>query len=67
MGDNSGRNVATNRPRNIVAKFLQSKDRWLVMRARSNLKGTGYFVNKQFPIAGRRKQLLPKMRQAIRD
>ena len=69
MGDYSGRNVATNKPRNIVAKFLQFKDRELVRRARSNLKGTGYFVNEQFPkeIADRRKQLLPKMRQAIRD
>lgn len=66
MGGNLG---ATNRPRSIVAKFLQFKDREVVRRARSNLKGTGYFVNEQFPkeIADRRKQLLPKMRQAIRE
>ena len=69
MGDNSSRFGATNRPRNIVAKFLQFKDRETVRRARTNLKGTNCFINEQFPkdIADRRKQLYPKMRQAIRD
>ncbi|MEW8547194.1 MAG: hypothetical protein AB2693_27090 [Candidatus Thiodiazotropha sp.] len=69
MGDNSARAGASNKPRNIVAKFLQFKDREIVRRARSNLKGTGFFINEQFPkeIADRRKLLLPKMRQAIRD
>ena len=57
------------RPRSIVAKFLRFKDREVVRQARPKLKGTGYFVNEQFPkeIADRRKELLPKMRQAIRD
>ena len=66
MGDNSGRG---GKPRSIVAKFLQFKDRETVRRARSHLKGTGFFVNEQFPkeIADRRRKLLPKMRQAIRD
>ena len=69
MGDNSNRFGATNRPRNIVAKFLQFNDRETVRRARTNLKGTNCFINEQFPkdIADRRKQLYPKMRQAIRD
>lgn len=69
MGDYSVRAGASNKPRNIVAKFLQFKDREIVRRARTNLKGTGFFINEQFPkeIADRRRQLLPKMRQAIRD
>lgn len=52
-----------------MAKFLQFKDREIVRRARTNLKDTGFFINEQFPkeIADRRRQLLPKMRQAIRD
>ena len=68
MGDNSSFGRA-GRPRSIVAKFLRFKDREVVRQARSKLKGTGYFVNEQFPkeIADRRKELLPKMRQAIRD
>ena len=49
LGDNSGKNIATNKPRNIFVKFLQFKDRELVRRERSNLKGTRYFVNEQFP------------------
>ena len=69
MGDYSARTGASNKPRNIVAKFLQFKDREIVRRARTNLKGTGFFINEQFPkeIADRGRQLLPKMRQAIRD
>ena len=68
MGDNSSFGRA-GRPRSIVAKFLRFKDREVVRQARSKLKGTGYFVNEEFPkeIADRRKDLLPKMRQAIRD
>ena len=68
MGDNSNFGRA-GRPRRIVAKFLHFKDREVVRQARSKLKGTVYFVNEQFPkeIADRRKELLPKMRQAIRD
>ena len=69
MGDNSGRFDGASKPRNIVAKFLRFKDREVVRQARSNLKGTGHFVYEQFPkeIGDRRKELLPKMRQAIRD
>ena len=60
---------ARSRPRNIVAKFLYYKDRETVRRARMNLKGTGYYVNEQFPkeIADRRKELLPKFHQAKRE
>ena len=69
IGNDSARPGATPRPRSIVAKFLQFQDRELVRRARSHLKGTSYYVNEQFPkeIADRRRQLLPKMRQAIRE
>ena len=64
MGDNSSFGRAGS-----VAKFLRFKDREVVRQARSKLKGTGYFVNEQFPkeIADRRKELLPKMLQAKRD
>ena len=69
MGSNSSGTYATARPRNVVAKFLHFKDRETVRRARMNLKGTGYFVNEQFPkeISDRRRELLPKMHQAKRD
>ena len=69
IGNDSARPGATPRPRSIVAKFLQFQDRELVRRARSHLKGTSYYVNEQIPkeIADRRRQLLPKMRQAIRE
>ena len=60
---------ARSRPRNIVAKFLHYKDRETVRRARMNLKGTGYYVNEQFPkeISDRRRELLPKLHQAKRE
>ena len=69
MGSNSSGTYATARPRNVVAKFLHFKDRETVRRAHMNLKGTGYFVNEQFPkeISDRRRELLPKMHQAKRD
>ena len=60
---------ARSRPRNVVAKFLHYKDRETVRRARMNLKGTGYYVNEQFPkeISDRRRELLPKLHQAKRE
>ena len=69
IGSSSSGAGATGRPRSIVAKFLQFKDRETVRRARVNLKGTGYFVSEQFPkeISDRRKELVPKLHQAKRD
>jgi hypothetical protein len=57
------------RPKNIVAKFTLYKDREIVRRAKSKLKGTEHYVYGQFPkeIADKRKSLIPKLRQAIRE
>ena len=69
MGSNSSGTHAMARLRNVVAKFLHFKDRETVRRAPMNLKGTGYFVNEQFPkeMSDRRREPLPKMLQAKRD
>ena len=61
--------VLTGRVSQEISLQIFFKDREVVRQARSNLKGTGHFVYEQFPkeIGDRRKELLPKMRQAIRD
>lgn len=54
---------------NIVATFTIFKDRELVRRARTVLKGSRFYINEQFPkdIADRRKALQPKLRRALKD
>ncbi|KAL4232204.1 hypothetical protein ACF0H5_009779 [Mactra antiquata] len=52
------------RPRNIVAKFSLFKERELVRKSGSSLKGTNYYLNKQF---AKRKELLPKKKEARRN
>lgn len=64
------RNTAAHgKPRHIVAKFSSFKDRELVRRAKGKLKGTQFFIFEQFPkeVADRRRSLMPKLKQAIRD
>lgn len=58
-----------NSPRDIVAKFTLFKERELVRKSRTNLKGTVHYINEQFPreIAERRKRLGHKLREAISE
>lgn len=67
--DTVTRQGSRDRPRNIVAKFSSFKDREMIRRAKGKLKGTNYFIYEQFPknIADRRKSLIPKLKQALRD
>ena len=59
----------TTKPRAIVVKFLNYKDRERVMKSRRNLKGSRIFIREGFSdrIAERRKQLIPEMKEARRD
>lgn len=58
--------AARNRPRSIVVKFLNSKDKAAVMQRAKNLKGTQIFINDDYTDAVRlkRKELLPKLKEA---
>jgi hypothetical protein len=55
--------------RTIVAKFTLYKEKEFVRKQWKTLNGTPYFVNEQFPkdIVDKRKQLVPKMKEARRD
>ncbi|XP_046562682.1 uncharacterized protein LOC124271574 [Haliotis rubra] len=58
------------RPRPIVAKFTEFKDREIIRQsAYKHLKGTSCYINEQFPkeIEDRRKQLYPVRREAARS
>ena len=68
-GSTSGAGSTTLRPRNIVAKFSLYKDKEMVRRAKSKLRGTDHYIFEQFPkeIADKRRSLVPKMRKAIGD
>ncbi|XP_045182697.2 uncharacterized protein LOC123541337 [Mercenaria mercenaria] len=67
-GDMSASNPGRRTPkyRNIIVKFTFFKDREIVRRASSSLKGTGIFINEQFPkeVAERRRALMPLLRNA---
>jgi hypothetical protein len=54
--------------RNIVAKFTLFKERELVRRQSSALKGTGHYVYEQFPreVNEIRRQLVPRMKEEIK-
>ena len=65
-----GENRSVESPaRHIVAKFSYFKDREIVRRAKPVLKGSDHYIFEQFPkeIADRRRSLVPKMKQAIRE
>jgi len=55
--------------RSIVAKFTLYKEKEFVRKQWKTLNGTPYFVNEQFPkdIVDKRRQLVPKMKEARRD
>ena len=61
-GSTSGAGSATLRPRNIVAKFSLYKDKEMVRRAKSKLRGTDHYIFEQFPkeIADKRRPLSPR-------
>lgn len=54
---------SSEKPRAIVAKFLDYKDREMVFKAKRNLKGTNVFVREDYSerVAEKRKNLIPKM------
>lgn len=54
------------KPRPIVVRFLRLKDKLAVLDKAKNLKGTGIFINEDFPetIRQRRRELLPAMKAA---
>ena len=64
MGSYPGLNAA--KPRGIVAKFTFYRDRETVRRSSSALKGTGFYINEQFPkdVADKRRALQSQMRSA---
>ncbi|XP_052259763.1 uncharacterized protein LOC127864106 [Dreissena polymorpha] len=53
-------------PRRIVAKFTLFKERELVRHQGSELKGTPFYVNEQFPkeVSDKRRKLVPRMKEA---
>lgn len=55
-----------NRPRSIVVKFMNFKDKAAVMQRAKNLKGTKIFINDDYTDAVRlkRKELMPKLKEA---
>ena len=58
--------AARNRPRSIVVKFMNFKDKAAVMQRAKNLKGTKMFINDDYTDAVRlkRKELMPKLKEA---
>ncbi|XP_052786304.1 uncharacterized protein LOC128221743 [Mya arenaria] len=54
------------RPRNIVCKFTEFKDRETARKQGRQLKGTTFFISEQFPaeIMEARRRLLPKLNAA---
>ncbi|XP_052233247.1 uncharacterized protein LOC127846112 [Dreissena polymorpha] len=52
------------KPRSIVATVTLFKERELVRRQESALKGTPFYVNEQFPmeVADKRRMLVPRMK-----
>ncbi|KAK7882754.1 hypothetical protein WMY93_028928 [Mugilogobius chulae] len=54
------------RPRPVVVRFLRLKDKMAVLDRAKRLKGTGIFINEDFPetVRQKRKELLPAMKAA---
>ena len=57
------------KPRPIVAKFLNFKDRDMVIKERRKLKGTKHVIREDFSdrVLEKRKSLLPKMNEARKE
>lgn len=58
--------MSSEKPRPIVVRFLRLKDKLAVLDKAENLKGSGIFINEDFPEAvwQKRKELLPAMKAA---
>ena len=56
------------KPRKIVARFLNYKDREAVFKAKKKLHGTNMFVNEDYSnrVIKRRTELMPKLKEARR-
>ena len=65
----SGNENGARQARKIVCKFTLFKERELVRKAKKNLYGTSYYIHEQFPqeIIAKRKKLVPKMKDAIKN
>lgn len=62
----TGKSTSSERPRPIVVRFLRMKDKLAVLNKSKNLKGSGIYINEDFPeaIRQKRKELLPAMKAA---
>lgn len=62
----AGKPMLLKKPRPVVVRFLRMKDKLLVLDKAKNLKGSGIFINKDFPeaVQQKRKELLPAMKAA---
>ena len=63
-----GRPRSDSKPRKIVARFLNYKDREAVFKAKKKLHGTNVFVNEDYSdrIIKKRTELMPKLKEARR-
>lgn len=58
------------KPRPVVERFLQLKNKLAVLDKAKNLKGSGIFINEDFPEAVRQKKeknLFQQRRQLVRE
>ena len=62
-----GTPLSDSKPRKIVARFLNYKDREAVFKAKKKLHGTNMFVNDDYSdrVITKRTELLPKLKEAI--
>lgn len=62
----AGKSDNLDKPRPIVVRFLRLKDKFAVLDRAKRLKGTGIFINEDFPeaVQQKRKELLPAMKTA---
>ena len=60
-----GRPSSDSKPRKIVARFLNYKDREAVFKAKKKLHGTNTFVNEDYSdrVIKKRTELMPKSRE----
>ena len=63
-----GRPRSDSKPRKIVARFLNYKDREAVFKAKKKLHGTNMFVNEDYSdrVIKKRTELMPKLKEARR-
>ena len=62
------RSSAESKPRKIVARFLNYKDRESVLKAKKKLRGTNVFVNEDYSdrVMKKRMDLMPELKEARR-